>query len=77
MAQAGWTQTAPTGAPAECDGVTGSPTLAPQGHAINLTSAQNDTGNDFGNQQQQATKSGIKFDDLNGDGDQDAGEPGL
>ena len=33
-------------------------------------------GNDFGNYQN-ATKSGTKFDDLNGDGDRDAGEPGI
>ena len=41
-----------------------------------LTSGASDTGNDFGNYQQ-GTKSGIKFEDDNADGDKDAGEPGL
>ena len=34
------------------------------------------TGNDFGNYQN-GTKSGTKFEDTNGDGDRDTGEPGL
>ena len=41
-----------------------------------LTSGETETGNDFGNVQQ-ATKSGTKFNDLDGDGVRDAGEPGL
>ena len=43
---------------------------------IVLTSGETETGNDFGNFQQ-ATKSGTKFNDLDGDGVRDAGEPGL
>src|SRR5262249_25627439 len=46
------------------------------GYAISLTSGQNDTGNSFGNFQQ-ATKSGIKFNDLNANGVLDSGEPGV
>jgi hypothetical protein len=43
---------------------------------IVLTSGENETGNDFGNFQQ-AIKTGTKFNDLNGNGIRDAGEPGL
>ncbi len=43
---------------------------------ITFTSGQVDTGNDFGNFSN-ATKSGMKFNDLNGNGAKDAGEPGL
>ncbi len=43
---------------------------------ITLISQQLDDNNDFGNYQY-ATKSGVKFNDLNGDGVKDAGEPGL
>jgi hypothetical protein len=43
---------------------------------VTLTSGQNDTGNDFGNYRN-ATKTGQKFHDLDGDGVKDAGEGGL
>ena len=46
------------------------------GHAITLASTDVDSGNDFGNFQK-ATKTGMKFDDLNANGVKDAGEPGL
>src|SRR5262249_56060132 len=59
--QSGWTQSFPA---------------APGTYVITLTSGQTDSGNDFGNFQQ-ATKSGRKFNDLNGNGKEDAGEPGL
>src|SRR5262249_61825705 len=49
---------------------------APGTYVITLTSGQTDSGNDFGNFQQ-ATKSGRKFNDLNGDGVEQATEPGL
>ena len=42
----GWTQTHPSGTPAECAAGSG---LEPQGHAVTLTSGQTDPGNDFGN----------------------------
>ena len=45
-------------------------------YAITLTSGQVEEDNDFGNYRQ-ATKSGVKFEDLNGNGVRDAGEPGL
>ncbi|MDX1449199.1 MAG: SdrD B-like domain-containing protein, partial [Acidimicrobiia bacterium] len=68
--QAGWTQSYPSEG-ADCsghaDGV---------GYEITLTSRGTDTGNDFGNFQD-ATKEGVKFDDLDGDGVRDEGEPTL
>ena len=44
--------------------------------ASRSTSGLVDSGNDFGNYRK-ATKTGTKFNDLNGDGAKDAGEPGL
>ena len=67
MQQAGWTQSFPA------NNVCGT---GPGGWAITLTSGQLDSGNDFGNFQQ-ATKTGMKFHDLNANGVKDAGEPGL
>ncbi len=75
--QTGWTQTFPTGDPAECDEVTAAPPLGAHGYAITLTSGEAEVANDFGNQPQDATKSGIKFEDVNGNGDQDAGDDPL
>ena len=46
------------------------------GWGITLASGERDVDNDFGNYQA-ATKTGMKFDDLNGDGVKDAGEPAL
>jgi hypothetical protein len=70
---AGYTQSFPsTGA--DCSAHTG--VAGSKGYAITLTSNQVDSGNDFGNFRN-ATKSGAKFNDLNGDGDRDAGEPGI
>ena len=59
--QVGWLQSAPGG-----DG----------DWDIVLTDGQVDSGNDFANYRL-ATKTGVKFNDLNGDGDRDLGEPGL
>jgi hypothetical protein len=64
----GWTQSYPTSG-ADC-GSNG------YGYDITLTSNQAETGNDFGNFRL-ATKLGMKFEDLNADGDKDSGEPGL
>src|SRR5262249_61117151 len=47
-----------------------------RGYVETLVGGQQATGNDFGNFQQ-ATKSGRKFNDLNGDGVEQATEPGL
>jgi serine-aspartate repeat-containing protein C/D/E len=44
--------------------------------AVAVASGQNVTGIDFGNYQNVAP-SGVKYHDLNADGDQDGGEPGL
>ena len=65
--QATWTQSFP--ANTACGASAG-------GWGITLTSGQLDSGNDFGNYRQ-ATKSGTKFNDLNGNGQRNAGEPGL
>jgi protocatechuate 3,4-dioxygenase beta subunit len=59
--KAGWNQSYPYG-----DGVWN----------VTLKSREIDTGNNFGNYQN-ATKSGMKFEDLNADGKKDAGEPGI
>jgi hypothetical protein len=69
---AGFTQSFPTSGPS-CAGHTGASGI---GYSITLSSGQVDSGNDFGNFRN-ATKTGTKFDDLNADGDRDAGEPGL
>ena len=71
VAQANWTQSLP--ANTKCSAIAG---LAPGGYGISLASGDVDSGNDFGNFQQ-GTKSGMKFNDLNGNGVKDAGEPGL
>jgi hypothetical protein len=66
----GYTQSFPaTGA--DCSGHGGG-----VGYSITLASGDSDTGNDFGNFQN-ATKSGTKFVDTNGNGAKDTGEPGL
>ena len=70
--QAGWIQSSGGGA----DECTGSATLGADGYAITLTSGQTDADNDFGNYQN-ATKTGMKFQDTNANGVKDAGEPGL
>src|SRR3989449_7407240 len=66
-----WTQSKP--ANTKC--AAGSPTLGPGGYALTVTSGSTETGNDFGNFQK-GSKSGVKFNDLNGNGAKDAGEPG-
>lgn len=59
--QSGWVQTAP---------------LSPGTYTVLLTSGVNVTGENFGNFQL-GSISGVKFNDLNGNGIRDAGEPGL
>src|SRR6185436_2402007 len=65
--QIGWNQSFPSGT--AC-GITSA------GYGISLISNQVDSDNDFGNWRA-ATKSGVKFDDLNANGIKEAGEPGL
>ena len=62
--QSGWQQTFPA---------------APGTHTVNVVSGQNTGSVDFGNQPvaQQGTICGVKFEDKNGNGKQDPGEPGL
>ena len=65
---AGWTQTYPTGAHAEAADCSTGADLGPVGYAIAIESGDELTGNDFGNFEL-VTKSGTKFNDLDGDGD--------
>ena len=76
--QGSWHQSLPnsgTGELADCTSQSGDPTLGPAGYAFTMAGADQ-PGNDFGNFKN-GTKSGTKFVDSNGDGDRDAGEPGL
>src|SRR5207245_813544 len=70
--QSGWTQSFPTGN-TRCAAVSG---LGQAGYALTVSSNSSESNNDFGNFQQ-GTKSGQKFNDLNGNGTKDSGEPGL
>jgi hypothetical protein len=65
VAQAGWTNSFP--ATSDAFGCY---------HEDTFTSGEAEIGNDFGNWQP-ATKSGMKFNDLDADGAKDVGEPGL
>src|SRR3989454_668958 len=69
--QMGWTEATPVNTKCAAN-----PALGPGGYAITVTSGSTETGNDFGNFQR-GTKSGVKFNDLNGNGVKDIGEPGL
>jgi hypothetical protein len=70
--KAGWTESFPG---KDVVGPTGTG-LGDFGYAVTLTSGQTEGSNNFGNFQQ-ATKSGIKFNDLNMNGTMDSGESGL
>src|SRR5262249_2309014 len=72
--QSGWTQSFPSTNVLANGLNTGAITLGTRGYAELLQDSQNYPGNDFGNYQN-ATKSGVKFNDLNGDGVRQAGEP--
>jgi len=65
---AGWTQTSPTDAHAEAADCSAGADLGAVGYAIAIESGDALTGNDFGNFEL-VTKSGTKFNDLDGDGD--------
>jgi hypothetical protein len=68
---AGWVQTFPTAAHAEagdCTTESGATDLGPVGYAISIASGDQLVDNDFGNFEL-VTKSGTKFNDVNGDGD--------
>src|SRR3989441_681901 len=69
--QGPWLQSRPTNT--KCVAGSG---LGPGGYALTVSSGSTETGNDFGNFQR-GTKSGVKFNDLNGNGVKDPGEPGL
>jgi hypothetical protein len=88
--QAGWTQTAPLAVPppagetlANCApfGAANGLTLGPRGYSFTITAAAEVfRDNDFGNHQEapvSCIKRGTKFNDLNGDGVKDPGDPGL
>ena len=72
--QATWTQSEPAPAGNQCGNTVAG--LGDGGYAILVTSGSTDPGNEFGNFRQ-GTKSGLKYNDLNANGDRDAGEPGL
>src|SRR5262245_21854618 len=72
VAKAGWTESFPGGSDIVAATGTG---LGDFGYAIAFTSGETESGNNFGNFRQ-ATKSGIKFNDLNGAGAGTTG-PGL
>ncbi|MHC4753202.1 MAG: hypothetical protein ACYTFW_25470, partial [Planctomycetota bacterium] len=73
-ARAGWIQSTPT-TDVINDG--SAPGATEYGYAISMGPGERETGNDFGNYEL-ATKSGVKFHDLDGDGAaREAGEPGL
>ena len=72
---AGWTQTFPTSGPS-CQALTGSDI----GHLVTIVGGQVVSGIDFGNRlvtPSAGVKKGKKWNDLNGNGVMDAGEPGL
>ena len=73
--QAGWNQSLPNAGTSDKADCSVDSTLAALGRGFEMAGADH-TGNDFGNYQN-GRKSGTKFEDLNGDGDRDAGEPGL
>jgi hypothetical protein len=73
---AGWVQTFPDTAGGEVIDTCDVKNHAEFGYAFTAASGDDQTGNDFGNFEL-ITKSGSKFNDLNGDGVWDAGEPGL
>jgi hypothetical protein len=71
---AGYTQSFPTSITAGSTAC-----VAPhsgRGWTVTLASGGTDSGNDFGNFRN-GTKSGMKFDDLNGNGVRNTGEPGI
>jgi hypothetical protein len=69
----GWTQTFPAAGDGDCSI---DDSLGPNGYAVTIVGGDEHEDNDFGNFDL-ITKSGTKFDDLNGDGVWDDGEPGL
>ena len=73
--QAGFLQTTPT-TNVLATGLTGAGDVADNGFALTLPSEGALTGNDFGNART-GTITGQKFNDLNGNGSEDTGEPGI
>jgi hypothetical protein len=79
--QAGWTQTFPNASTPNPPHETIATNCAPPGgtefgYHFTTSSGQDLSGNDFGNFKL-ITKSGSKFNDLNGNGVKDGGDPGL
>jgi hypothetical protein len=70
-----WFQSYPA-AGADCSSDVNGDGVADVGYAIDLESQEDDSGNDFGNYEN-ATKSGVKFFDLDADATRDVGEDGL
>jgi SdrD B-like domain len=72
--QSGWNQSLPNSGTADKADCSIDPSLGALGRAFTMTGPDH-TGNDFGNYRN-ATKSGTKFVDTNGNGVRDSGEPG-
>src|SRR4029450_128193 len=51
--------------------------VLPRPQRVTVSAGQTLPGFDFGNQRDEGTVTGVKFNDLDGDGVRDAGEPGL
>ena len=73
--QATWNQSLPNTNTSDKADCSADSTLGAVGRAF-LMSGTDHLGNDFGNYQN-GTKSGTKFEDLNGNGARDSGEPGI
>src|SRR5205814_3298839 len=71
VAQATWSQSQPNNT--KCAAIAG---LSAGGYAITVTSNSSETGNNFGNYQN-ATKTGVKFEDVGVNHVKDANDPGL
>jgi hypothetical protein len=73
--QTGWNESLPNTGSSDKADCTVDTTLGAVGRAFTMAGADH-LGNDFGNYQN-GTKSGTKFEDTNGNGVKDTGEPGL
>ena len=73
--QAGWNQSLPNAGSADKADCSVDSTLGAVGRGFTMAGADH-VGNDFGNYQN-GTKSGTKFEDTNGNGVRNTGEPGL
>ena len=76
VAQATWHESLPNASTTNKADCSTSSTLGAVGWKVHLTASTHEINNDFGNYQN-ATKTGMKFQDTNANGVKDVGEPGL